>query len=201
MARILVLYSSHDGQTRRIAGRIAQVLERAGHEAELCSDAAPDAGRAIGARDGVVIGGPVRFGRFAPRLQSLVGSRKQILNALPSAFFAVCLSAAGPGANLEVARGYVDGLRRRTGWEPADTAIFAGALPYSKYNPLLRLVMRFIVSRAGGDTDTSRDYEYTDWDAVDRFAARFAAKFATPAVTPPPAGKAAGVVRRELASA
>ena len=37
----------------------------------------------------------------------------------------------------------------------------------------MKLVMRFIVKSAGGDTDTSRDREYTDWDAVDRFAAEF----------------------------
>jgi menaquinone-dependent protoporphyrinogen oxidase len=33
--------------------------------------------------------------------------------------------------------------------------------------------MRRIASREGGDTDTSRDYEYTDWAAVDRCAVEF----------------------------
>ncbi len=37
------------------------------------------------------------------------------------------------------------------GWRPQATATFAGR-----------------------DTDMSRDYEYTDWDAVERFGARFA---------------------------
>jgi menaquinone-dependent protoporphyrinogen oxidase len=37
-------------------------------------------------------------------------------------------------------------------------------------------MMRMIVGAAGGDTDTSRDYEYTDWPAVDRFAQEFAAR-------------------------
>jgi menaquinone-dependent protoporphyrinogen oxidase len=30
--------------------------------------------------------------------------------------------------------------------------------------------MRFIAKRAGATTDTSRDHEYTDWQALDRFA-------------------------------
>jgi menaquinone-dependent protoporphyrinogen oxidase len=30
--------------------------------------------------------------------------------------------------------------------------------------------MKTITRRRGGPTDTSQDYEYTDWDAVDRFA-------------------------------
>jgi menaquinone-dependent protoporphyrinogen oxidase len=47
--------------------------------------------------------------------------------------------------------------------------------------------MRRISRKEGGDTDTSRDYEYTDWAAVDRFAAEFADEVAGPvdAVTSP----------------
>jgi menaquinone-dependent protoporphyrinogen oxidase len=47
------------------------------------------------------------------------------------------------------------------------------ALRYTRYNSLVRLVMRQISKKEGGDTDTSRDYEYTDWGAVDRFAVEF----------------------------
>lgn len=189
MAHLLVLYSSHDGQTRRIATRVAEVLDRAGHEAELCSADAPDAGRAIGTSDGVVVGAAVRYGHFAPRLQALVKHRKQLLTALPNAFFSVCLSAGGPRPKPAIARGYVDDFVRRAGWQPEEVAIFAGALRYRAYNPFIRLLMRLIVGYAGGETDTSRDYEYTDWQAVDRFAAQFAARFAT---TPAPRAARAG---------
>jgi menaquinone-dependent protoporphyrinogen oxidase len=37
------------------------------------------------------------------------------------------------------------------------------------------------VASAGGDTDTSRDYEYTDWKDLREFTARFAA-LVTPAL-------------------
>jgi hypothetical protein len=37
-------------------------------------------------------------------------------------------------------------------------------------------VSKLLLSRiAGGDTDTSRDYEYTDWKALTDFARRFSA--------------------------
>jgi menaquinone-dependent protoporphyrinogen oxidase len=36
------------------------------------------------------------------------------------------------------------------------------------------MLMVLIVGLAGGDTHTSKDYEYTDWDAVGRFAETFA---------------------------
>ena len=83
-------------------------------------------------------------------------------------------SAGGPGAKPQAARRYVDTFLRQVGWQPQQTATFGGALQYSKYGALKRLVMILFVGLAGGDTDTSRDYEYTDWDAVDRFIHAFA---------------------------
>jgi menaquinone-dependent protoporphyrinogen oxidase len=37
-----------------------------------------------------------------------------------------------------------------------------------------RRLIKLISWQAGGPTDTSRDYEFTDWEAVDRFAATLA---------------------------
>ena len=33
-----------------------------------------------------------------------------------------------------------------------------------------RRIMRSIARKEGGDTDLARDYEYTDWAAVEQFA-------------------------------
>ncbi|HEU0200451.1 MAG TPA: flavodoxin domain-containing protein, partial [Burkholderiaceae bacterium] len=86
----------------------------------------------------------------------------------------VSLSAGGPGAKPEAARRYVRDFLRQVGWQPALTATFAGALPYSKYGTFKRWLVLLFVRLAGGETDASRDYEYTDWSAVDRFATDFA---------------------------
>jgi menaquinone-dependent protoporphyrinogen oxidase len=51
--------------------------------------------------------------------------------------------------------------------------VVAGALPYTRYNIVKRWIMRRIVAKAHGDTDTTRDYEYTDWQAVGQFAHDF----------------------------
>jgi len=40
-----------------------------------------------------------------------------------------------------------------------------------------------ISKRKGGPTDTSRDHEFTDWTAVDRFAHQFAAALTEPVRT------------------
>ena len=40
-----------------------------------------------------------------------------------------------------------------------------------KYNLLVRFFMKRIARAQGAPTDTSHDYEFTDWAAVDRFVA------------------------------
>ena len=175
MARILILFATHDGQARRIAMRVGEVLARAGHEALPRSAEEQDAGTAIETSEAVVVGASIRYGHYPKRFEALVRRYRDALRARPNAFFSVCLTGGGPGAKPEVASGYVHDFVERSGWQPADTAILGGALLYRKYNPFIRLVMRLIVGHAGGPTDTSRDYEFTDWQAVERFAARFAA--------------------------
>jgi menaquinone-dependent protoporphyrinogen IX oxidase len=51
-------------------------------------------------------------------------------------------------------------FQQETVWHPQSVASFAGALAYSKYGFLKRLVMKRIARQAGGETDTSHDYEY-----------------------------------------
>jgi menaquinone-dependent protoporphyrinogen oxidase len=175
MARILVLHSSIDGHTRRIAQRIGAVLASEGHIATLRSADAPAVGSEVERCDGVIVGAAIRYGHYAPYLEGVVRDHREAIEARPNAFFSVCLTAGGPGARPKAARRYVDDLMANTGWRPGATAIFAGALQYRRYNPFTRAIIRLIMTITGGDTDTSRNYEYTDWQAVDRFAEDFVA--------------------------
>src|SRR5215212_510950 len=70
--------------------------------------------------------------------------------------------------------GYVERFLEETGWHPDMVGIFAGALRYTQYGFIKRHLMKKI-SKDGGsaDTDTSRDYEYTDWNDVRHFAEEF----------------------------
>jgi len=175
MATILILYATTEGQTARISERIAQTLRTEGHSAQTCPLEAAE--RQIAAkRDAVIIGASIHYGRHPRSLRSFVRDRHAILDERPSAFFSVSLSAGGPGAKPEAAERYLDKFLRQVGWHPKQTAKFAGALQFSKYGAFKRLLMIIFVGLAGGDTDTSRDYEYTDWEAVDRFAKTFAAR-------------------------
>ena len=79
------------------------------------------------------------------------------------------------------AESYVETFVNETGWYPQKIGLFAGALVYTKYNFLLRWIMRHIArSKGSRDLDTKRDYFYTDFEAVKRFAKEFLASVAPP---------------------
>ncbi len=176
MPRILVVYASIDGQTARIAERIAATLQAMGHEVTVRSHDALEVLWETSTHDAVIVGGAIRYGRHAPGLERMVRDRLADLAGRPSAVVSVCRSAGGPGARPKAARRYLGEFLKRTGWHPPLEESFAGALLYRRYKPFIRFVIRLIMAMAGGDTDTSRDYEYTDWGAVERFAGEFASQ-------------------------
>jgi menaquinone-dependent protoporphyrinogen IX oxidase len=63
----------------------------------------------------------------------------------------------------------IDDFCNATGFHPSRVWPVAGALMYSKYGALVRLVMRMIARREGASTDTTHDHEYTDWKGLHRF--------------------------------
>ena len=77
---------------------------------------------------------------------------------------------AAPIEHEAIARKKVSELLDDAGFDPKAVGLFAGALQYTKYGWITRRVMKSISAKEGRDTDTTRDFEYTDWDAVDEFA-------------------------------
>ena len=49
----------------------------------------------------------------------------------------------------------------------------AGRVAYTQYSLPTRLVMQYVSRRTGRPTDTSRDWEFTDWLEVERLARAF----------------------------
>ena len=174
MPRTLILYATTEGHTARIVERIAQRLRGQGHTAETHRADNLPADLNPADYDGVIVGSSIHYGHHPRYLCALVRRYREALAQRPSAFFSVSLSAGGPGAKPEAAQRYLDTFLRQVNWQPAQTTSFSGALQYSKYGRSKRWLMRMIVGIAGGDTDPTRDYEYTDWDAVERFADAFA---------------------------
>jgi len=114
----------------------------------------------------VIVAGSLHGGRHQRRLLRFVRDNLVALARLPTAFLSVSLSATG--SDFPGARRCADAFLAETGWRPDVVRLVAGALMYSRYGIFKRWMMRRIAAKAGGDTDTSRDYEYTDWPALRR---------------------------------
>ena len=178
MSRILLLYASVEGQTTLIAERIAKVLREKAHSVDMLPADSDPARYDLAAYEGVLVGASIHYGHHPAYLRKLVARQRGALEARPNAFFSVSLSAGGPRPKPAAAQRYIDKFLRRTGWQPHQVASFAGAVKYSVYGPIKRRVMIVFVGLGGGETDTSRDYEYTDWGAVERFAQDYAQRLA-----------------------
>ena len=174
MARILVCYGSSEGQTAAIAESIGDILEDHGHDPIVISTKRPPENISLRNYDGVIVGASVHRGYHQEHASAFVQRHVDRLNSLPSAFFSVSLTAAKPvpEASFE-AEQYVEEFLEDTGWYPERTHVVAGALKYSEYGLLTRLIMRRIAKKQGMETDTTRDYHYTDWEDVEQFTLEF----------------------------
>ena len=176
MTRILIPYGTTDGQTARIAEYLADLIRGQGHEAfpvDVKRSDTPDPDD----YDAVIVGASVRMGRHQSWVRDFVRKHRAALERLPSAFFSVSLAIRDDTEEARrEARGYVEKLTQQTGWRPGKVALFAGALLYTRYGFFTRWIMQRIARGKGSrDTDTTRDYVYTDWASVRLFADEFLA--------------------------
>jgi menaquinone-dependent protoporphyrinogen IX oxidase len=109
--------------------------------------------------------------RHRRAIQAFARRHRKLLNRKLSAFFSVSRVAASQRPEDHVvARKAVARFCVAFGWYPPQVAIIAGAIPYTRYAPLTRLLMRWFMACQGSDTDIRRSYVYTDWAAVTAFA-------------------------------
>jgi menaquinone-dependent protoporphyrinogen oxidase len=178
MYDVPVFFSSTEGQIRRIAERLAERVRSRGLTSGAIEVSSPEADetdwRAV---RGALVGASLHAGRHQASATRFVTGHRAELNSVPSAFFSVSLAAASkkPGEAV-AARAIAADFLNATQWNPGTMVCFAGRLAYTQYGFFTRQLMKWIARRQGGATDTSRDWECTDWDAVDRCADVFASQ-------------------------
>src|SRR5262245_6513908 len=172
MARILIVYASTHGQTAKIAGALADALRRLPAVVDVFdASAAPCRPHDY---DAVILAASVHAGGYQKAIRRWAKSYASVLNSKQTAFVSVCLAVLqhDPKVRQELDT-YVSCFSGDVGWTPTVVTFVAGALLDTRYNWFVRRLMKRIVAKAGGDTDTTRDYEYTDWKELREFAERF----------------------------
>ncbi|WP_075183456.1 menaquinone-dependent protoporphyrinogen IX dehydrogenase [Pantoea sp. 1.19] len=172
--KTLILFSSRDGQTREIAAFIANALrEEHGIDSDVINLARGEAMSWPG-YDRVLIGASIRYGHFDPALLKFVKQHLAALQARHSGFFSVNLTARKPEKRTPQTNAYTRKFLLNSPWQPDACAVFAGALRYPRYGWFDRFMIQLIMRMTGGETDTTKEVEYTDWSQVSRFAQEFA---------------------------
>ena len=196
MARCLIVYGTTDGHTAKIARFLGGELAALGARINLVEAGTDDPDPYD--YDGVIVAASLHGGRFQRDVVSWVQGHAGQLPARPTAFLSVCLGVLQRDLKVQQElEAIVERFTRRTGWEPQRVKLVAGALLYTRYGWLKRLMMRSIAKRAGGATDLTRDWEYTDWADLREFAEGFFAQLPKP--EPAPCGESCGCGARAVA--
>ncbi|MDZ7730552.1 MAG: flavodoxin domain-containing protein [Natrialbaceae archaeon] len=174
MASFLIAYASSEGQTASIARRLEETITTRGHAVDVVDVQDTAEPVDLESADAVLIGASIHAGRHQKAIRSFVRGHVDTLASIPTAFFQVSLSSATEEGREEAA-GYVEQFLEETGWEPDRIGQFGGALRFSQYGFLKRLMMKRVAAASLPDVEGSKDVEYTDWAEVEAFGADVAA--------------------------
>lgn len=162
---LLLIYASSDGQTKKISHFLVNEAQKSGHGIELVN--ARDLLLPPGDYDGVIVAASVHMQHYQKSIMRYLKKYHERLNVIPGIFVSVSLTATGDNREaMKELKLYTNDFLKSSGWKPIHIEFVAGALLYTKYGFLKRFIMHKISQSTGGDSDTSRDYEYTDWEQV-----------------------------------
>ena len=173
--KILLVYGTTEGHTRKVASFIAEHLSGRGHTVVMTDASEVPASLEVSRFDAVLIAASVHVGHYQAAVTHFVAQHRAAMDARPNAFVSVSLSAASDEPDdVQGLRQCVEGFIADTGWTPRQIHHAAGAFRYTAYDFFKRWALRYIAYRKGAPTDTRRDHELTDWDELARFADAFA---------------------------
>ena len=165
MKKILLTYSTVDGHTKTICEKILSYCKTSQ------VDILPiDRSINIKDYDTVVIGASIRYGKYREEIFEFIKENEELLNSKDNAFFSVNVVARKENKNKPETNPYLIKFLNKISWQPKILDVFAGKIDYPKYKFLDKYAIKFIMWITKGPTDTSKVYEFTDWNRVKVFA-------------------------------
>ena len=164
----LIIYSSTDGQTKRICETIKDHLSLNDKIKIISLNEVNTVN--LKKIEKIIIGASIRYGRHNKKVQDFVVKNKNILESKKTAFFSVNVVARKEEKSTPETNPYVKKFLAKTKWKPNKVAVFGGKVDYPNYNFINRNVIRFIMMITNGPTNTDNAYEFTNWELVKKFA-------------------------------
>ena len=166
--KILILYSSTDGQTIKICSYLSNKLQQ-NHLVEMTKI---NNNKKINFAnyDFIIIGASIRYGSYRKTFLKFINEKYFELQKSTTAFFSVNIVARKKEKNSINTNPYIKKFYKLSKWKPNIIEVFAGKLDYSKYNFFNKNIIRFIMFITRGPTRTNEVIEFTDWNKVEKFA-------------------------------
>jgi menaquinone-dependent protoporphyrinogen oxidase len=180
MHTLLIIYATREGQTRHIAEHLGKLPQLQNRTCEVIDAAQLPDDFSLDTYSAVVVCASLHLGQYEPEIVKFVRDNCSKLQSMPlTCFVSVSLAEASvenaqaPAEHRAASQAQLkrttDKFLHATGWQPTYVKSVAGALRYSQYGLVTRFVMKRIARREFMSTDTSHDYEFTDWNDLDRF--------------------------------
>lgn len=170
--KILLVYGSTEGQTRKIAEFCAARLGDAGHGVDVRDSRRRMVDLDLSEFDAVILAGSVHQKTHQESLANFVIAHRKALKNMRTLLISVSLAIAFENGDEE-ARQYVKGFADYVGFEPGDVVLVAGALKFDEYDYYMNQIVEHVVLENRGTIHGDR--EFTDWDklgdALDAFVA------------------------------
>lgn len=173
--KIIIIYSSVDGQTRNICEYIKSSLTvenqfveilNINNTQELKVDEILD-------YDKIIIASSIRYGKHNKKIENFIQENYEVLNSKKTAFISVNLVARKTEKSEPTTNPYVIKFLNSIQWKPTIVAVFAGKLNYKIYTFTDRILIKLIMLITKGPVNSKTEIEYTDWEKVDSFVRKF----------------------------
>lgn len=174
--KIIILYTTVEGQTRKIAQAAADFFEGRGWYVSI-ANVMDMLEFGLERPDAAILLAPVHLARYPTPFSHFVHQEKDWLNSIPTAFVSVSLSIVSEMKDeRDEAIGYPATLLEQTGWAPVAVHNAAGALRLAEFDFFKRWMVRRLSKNTASCCDTDGDREFTNWAALEVFLAAFAAQ-------------------------
>lgn len=169
MSKILIVYSTTDGQTKKICKRIKTLIETLENQVSVVSMSNMQ-DIDINLFQKVIIGASIRYGKHSKETYEFISNNRKILESKSNAFFSVNVVARKPDKNTPETNPYINKFLKEIEWKPNKLAVFAGKIEYQKYTFFDRFMIKLIMRMTDGPTDPKTNIEFTNWALVDKFS-------------------------------
>ncbi|MBE8215396.1 MAG: menaquinone-dependent protoporphyrinogen IX dehydrogenase [Endozoicomonadaceae bacterium] len=168
MLRQLIIYHSTHGHTHKICLYMQSLIKNQRIACDIKKWNPIDSHLPVGYTSYLFIM-PVKYGKHPVELVRLLCRESVMLQQSVTGIISVNLTARKPNKASSQDNPYLQSLLSKLSWSPTHTAVFAGALNYSKYVWYDRFMIRFIMKLTGGPTHLNTNIEFTNWTAIDQF--------------------------------